>query len=237
MVMIPKGRHEAGALRRYLPRSVWRPLRSWGTALAGPVRFSLATGHLRSSLAGKACDREGQPLPWYTFPAIDFLAQRSFGGKRVLEFGGGQSTLWWSARADFVLTVEEDEDWCKFLATQIGNNVSLHHVPVDRGTRTVEPVRELIRQSGVEQFDLVLIDGHLREELVAVGFDYLAPRGAVLMDNAEGYRFQEMCQGRECSRVDFYGFSPNGWRRGCTSFAFVGDCFLLDNEAPIICRP
>ena len=52
-----------------------------GTAILTPVHFSLATGHFRSSIASKALDARGKPLPWYTYPGIDFLCGVDFSGQ------------------------------------------------------------------------------------------------------------------------------------------------------------
>ena len=98
------------ALKRILPAPLWRITRACGTAVITPFRFSFRTGHWGSSLRSKAIDVSGNPLPWYTYPAIDFLAARRFDGKTVLEFGGGQSTLWWSPRTRHVTTIEADPD-------------------------------------------------------------------------------------------------------------------------------
>jgi|SRR5689334_1502736 hypothetical protein len=74
-------------LKRLLPRAVWQPLRSLGTGVITPVRFSLRTGHWKSSMAMSARAANGRPVPWYTYPAIDFLAQRDFQDRNVLEIG------------------------------------------------------------------------------------------------------------------------------------------------------
>lgn len=34
-------------------------------------------------------DREGNPIPWYTYPAIEFLNSLDFSNKSVFEYGGG----------------------------------------------------------------------------------------------------------------------------------------------------
>jgi hypothetical protein len=96
--------------KRILPPAVWSPIRAVMTAVLTPIRFSRRTGHWRSSLRRAALSAGGAPIPWYTYPAIDFLQQRSFENCDVLEFGSGQSTLWWSRRARSVLTIEEDEN-------------------------------------------------------------------------------------------------------------------------------
>jgi hypothetical protein len=94
-------------------------------------------------------------------PAIDFLTQRNFEGKHILEFGGGQSTLWWSVHAESVLTVEADLNWYDRLRTQVGSNVRLHHIPVDLVTRTIEPIGRVLDANDVHAFDIIIIDGTL----------------------------------------------------------------------------
>src|SRR5262245_56791293 len=100
----------ADAAKNNLPTFVTKPLRSvlsavrrTQTALRAPIRFSKNTGHFLSSLKARAVDKDGNPLPWYTYPAIDFLRRKCFAERTVLEFGSGQSTLWWAARARSVV--------------------------------------------------------------------------------------------------------------------------------------
>jgi hypothetical protein len=216
-----------------LPKAVWQPCRAFATAIITPVRFSHVTGHWKSSIRMAAHAADGSPLPWYTYPAIDFLAQRDFSERNILEFGGGQSTLWWSERAHSVLTIEDDAAWFARLRRRVGRNVRLHHIPVDHLTRSVAPIRAVLDASGVPSFDVIVIDGHLREELTPLAFGYLSRSGALIFDDAEGYGFYEEISTRNCSRVDFFGFAPGVSLRRCTSLVFLSDCFLLRPDIPI----
>jgi predicted O-methyltransferase YrrM len=232
--MISGRLHRSAAwLKRLLPDAIWRPIRAVMTGLLTPLRFSLTTGHWQSSIATSARAADGRPIPWYTYPAIDFLAQRDFQNRHVLEFGGGQSTLWWSARARSVFTVEQDAGWLAKLQSQVGGNVSLHHVPVPASTRSLQPVRELLQANPIRAFDIIVVDGHLRQEAAALAFEYLAPGGAIILDNAEGYGFYEEVSKRDCRRVDFFGFAPGVSLRHCTSIVFIEDCFLFQPNIPI----
>lgn len=222
----------ADSLRKIMPTGAFRTARAMATAVVTPVRFARATGHWRSSLAEKAMTRGGEPLPWYTYPAIDFLAARDFSDKSVLEFGGGQSTLFWCRRARSVVTIEEDRAWYGELKPRLPANAELHHVPADRQSRDVGPIRDILQARG-QSYDIIVVDGHLRQECTALAFAHLSPRGAIVLDNAEGYGFFEETKGRDCRRIDFYGFTPGVSRQHCTSLAFVGDCFLLDPMIPI----
>jgi hypothetical protein len=185
-------------------------------------------------LGAAACSVNGDPLPWYTYPAIDFLQQRDFRGKHVLEFGGGQSSLWWADRAASLLTIEEDPAWYSQLKDKLGANVTIFNVPADIQTRSIDEVLAVIDAGHRQHFDVIVVDGHLRRELAIAAFDYLAPGGAILLDNAEGYGFHAALKDLNCRRIDFYGFAPGVPLRHCTSLVFVQDCFLLAPQIPIV---
>lgn len=226
-------RRTAEALRSVLPDGFWRPIGSIGTAIYTPLRFSQATGHWRSSLERAAQTRRGEPIPWYTYPAIDFLLPRDFSEKSVLEFGGGQSTLWWGSRAKSVLTIEQDEAWYRQLRAKIPANVDLYHEPVDRETRSIRSIEALIRGRSPNGFDIIVIDGHLRPELFAASFKHLRADGVIIFDNSEGYGFAEAVAQRPCRRIDFFGFAPGVSTRHCTSLVYQEDCFLLAPHWPL----
>lgn len=221
-------------LKRYLPGPAWNVLRSIATSIVTPLRFSLQSGHLRSSFARRACAANGDPLPWYTYPAIDFLSARDFTGRSILEFGGGQSTLWWAKRARRVVTIEADEDWANELRAKVPANSEIHHVPVDEARR-IDLVSSAL---GSERFDVVIIDGHLREEAIPLAFERLTPNGAVIFDNADGYGCFEGTKDRVFCRVDFFGFAPGVSLRHPTSIFFDNQCFLVSprNPIPILSR-
>ena len=98
-------------LRKAFPRFVSETIRSLATAILTPVHFSVRTGHFRSSLRRRAADSEGNSIPWYTYPMIDFLKHKEYTGRAVLEFGAGQSTHWWAQRAAQVISFEANQVW------------------------------------------------------------------------------------------------------------------------------
>lgn len=44
---------------------------------------------LQSMREWKCIDKDANPLPWYTYPCIEYLNNIDFSHKQVLEFGGG----------------------------------------------------------------------------------------------------------------------------------------------------
>jgi hypothetical protein len=65
-------------------------------------------------------------LPWITYPAIRYLESR-LSGRRMFEFGSGQSTRWYATRCAEVHSVENNPNWYKSIkaTTEHLHNVSL----------------------------------------------------------------------------------------------------------------
>ena len=214
------------AARTLLPARVFGFVRRIGTAVLTPLTFSFDQGHFRSSIAGRAVTRAGQPLPWYTYPAIDFLNGNDFSGCSVLEFGAGQSTLWWAARARSVPSLEEDPNWYEHVRRSVPANASLHLIPLNLAGGDVV--------LGLEHFDIIVIDGLDRYQCAQRSLAHLAPGGAILLDNSDGYwgdvghyPILDLFRSNDFQRVDFFGFAPGVIRPHCTSLFFRDRTFLL----------
>jgi hypothetical protein len=209
------------AWHAFLPKRVWEVGKMLMAAFATPRRFDI--GHLRSSFAMRPMDRHGRPLPWYSYPAIEKLQASDFTGKRVLEFGGGQSTRWWAERAGSLVTIEADPPWAAEIQAA-APCAEVHCVPIDPATRSIQPIRKLLAG---RSFDVIVVDGHLREECTEFAVSLLAADGALILDNSEGYGLFDLTVRLGLERVDLWGHSPGVWRRQCTSIAYRGSCFLL----------
>ena len=57
------------------------------------------TGYLES-ISSKMPVRNGLPIPWITYPALNFLECSTSVNSRILEFGGGASTFFWALRGN-----------------------------------------------------------------------------------------------------------------------------------------
>lgn len=216
----------ADKVRQHLPGPLWECVRKISNAILGPAHFSIETGHLRSSLASRAMDRHGDPLPWFTYSAIQFLLMKNFQEKTVLEWGSGQSTLFWAKRAKSVFSLEADQKWFEKIKSSAPRNVSLHLVKFD-----VSDVDPLIAG---QSFDVIVCDGMDRYACAAKSISHIAPDGVIIVDNSDGnqgpkpgYGFIELYRQNNFSRIDFYGFPPGNSVQQCTSLFFRETCFLL----------
>jgi hypothetical protein len=163
---------------------------------------------------------DGQPIPWFTYPAIAFLEKRVRPEWRVCEFGSGQSTLWWSARVTSVLSIEHDRNWYREFSPRVGPRVTYVCHPKEE-----EYAAAIV---GEGPFDVIVNDGIGRLPVVMHAVSELSPAGVIVWDNSErpeyepGYRF---LRERGFRRIDFSGFGPVNQEPWCTAvFYRVGNC-------------
>jgi hypothetical protein len=197
-----------------------------------PVYFSRYTGHWRSSLRARALSSHGQPLPWYTYPCIDFLAGRRNRVHSVLEFGAGQSTLWWAAGGANVVAFEADREWFDYLRRVIPSSVDLRFTTMASAEDCLRDVRAQLAASNQQQFDVVVVDGLYRTELAEIAPELRTPGGIIVFDDAEGYGIFDRMRDSGLWRVDFFGFAPGVILPRCTSIYFA-DRDFFDAQIPI----
>lgn len=208
---------ESGAGRSaYLKAMRWARRRLEGTRLLANWTDYAARNprtfrsHLRTLLAvHNAADLVELDLPWWTYRAIavvdGHLAETP--GARVFEFGSGASTIWLARRAGSVDSVEHDQEWTDQVraladAAGVGSGIHLHLPDVPR---TDDPILassspkasgldfssyvKVIRQVG-GTFDLISIDGRVREACLAMALEHLSPDGLILFDDAHRPRYR-----------------------------------------------
>jgi Methyltransferase domain len=203
------------ALGEFAARSPLRP-QYWKASYAAARTLWSAYGHLKSVRSGSAVDAAGQPVPWYTYPAIEFLKQFDFAETIVFEYGSGNSTRFWGNRAARVISVEDDEQWYESLVSGLPSNCALIFEP------DLHKYVDVIRQFA-EGFDIVVVDGPARGltrlKCARAAVDHLRPGGMIILDNSdwlpESARYL-----RESGllQVDMSGFIPIGGHTQTTSF-------------------
>jgi SAM-dependent methyltransferase len=179
-------------IRRVVPRQYPNAMRSlW--------RLERGYGHGRSSRTRESVDAGGNPIPWYTYPAFEYLVQFDFSRSTIFEYGSGNSTIWWGTRGQRVVSVERDRAWFERVAQRSGHlPVELHHAD-DR-----ERYVNLLEGT----FDVIIVDGDWRGECAARALKALAPGGLIILDNADWYaRACELLR-TDLIQVDFSGFGP-----------------------------
>jgi len=176
------------------------------------------------SYSQQAClDKDNNPIPWITYPCIDFLAQFDFSDKTVFEYGGGYSTLFWSKRVQKIVSVESDKVWYDFIKPKMPDNCEL----VLSSSEAKEYAGQI---ANFQKFDIIVIDGpgSSRPICAQIATQYLAPGGMVILDNSDLWQKSASILRADTDfiQVDFTGFTPLSGHASTTSIFLRRDIRL-----------
>lgn len=158
-------------------------------------------GHARSLLARLPVDQEGNALPWYTYPAIEYLRQLDVSTARVFEWGSGNSSLFWSDRAKEVISIEWDKVWFERSTRDSRPNLETKLVNSDPA------YSDAISNAGM--FDIIVIDGRQRRACAQNAMGHWNEDGIIILDNSDWYiKATEYLRSQGLLQIDFSGFGP-----------------------------
>lgn len=164
-----------------------------------------------------AVDSKNKPIPWYTYPTIEYLRQLDFSDKKVFEFGSGNSTLFWSSVSKSVSSVEHDKEWYESRRSLKRKNMKIKLIQ-DKKNYCESVLKEQT------MFDVIIVDGEFRDQCAYYALKKLKPNGMIILDNTDwGHKFVEIGKAIKYLRkagliqVDFCGFGPINDYTSCTS--------------------
>ena len=163
-------------------------------------------GHYRSAKRWQSIDKDEQPIPWYTYPMIEFLKQLDFSQKTVFEYGSGNSTLFWAKRSKRVVAIEDDPTWYAQIKPHLPVNVE--YILVDNKSDYIKAIHQF-----KEQFDVIVVDGSHRFECTKSAREKLSAAGMVILDNADWFvQTTAFLRNSNLLEIDMAGFNPiNGY--------------------------
>lgn len=180
---------------------------------------------IERSIDEKVCvDKDGNPIPWYTYPAIEYLAQFDYSKLKIFEFGCGYSSAFWAERAERVVSIEDKTDWFEKWKSEFKyKNLDIRWRDEGEGYETA------IFEDG-EKYDVIVIDGKRRAECAAAAVKALAGGGMIILDDSDRINTSEeyvkavkILREKDLLQVDFYGFCPMNCYTKATSVFFSRD--------------
>ena len=187
--------------------------------------YLLETGWFNSFKSGNPVDANQNPIPWFTYPAIDFIYDKLNPSCNAFEFGSGNSTLFFASRIEKVTSIEHNIDWFKKIKTRTPKNAKLVYTSAETIENYLTP---LINTS--DKFDLIIVDGLFRNECIEVSLKHLSEEGVIILDDSERKEYSEGIKFLLKSgfkRLDFSGIAPGIFFRKCTTI-FYKDKNCLD---------
>ncbi len=170
---------------------------------SGPLKED---GWFRSYEEGDSVDADGQPLPWITYPAIEFLKRRVGKEMTVFEYGCGSGTLWWSSKVKEVVSVEHDKDWYQKILAVKPSNVSIYQIDLETDGEYAKKITEF-----ENRFDIIIIDGRDRVNCARNSLEALKSDGVIIWDNSDRSEYQdgyEFLLRNGFKKIEFVGMCP-----------------------------
>ena len=158
----------------------------------------------------KICvDRDGHPIPWYTYPAIEYLSQFDYSQKQIFEYGCGNSSLFWAERAKQVTSIEDNPKWFEKWQQEFS------HARLDVRWRDEGEIYENAIFEDAQKYDVIVVDGKRRAECAAAAVKTLADGGMIILDDSDRINTSQeyvkavaVLQAADLLQIDFYGFCP-----------------------------
>ena len=171
-------------------------------------------------------DEAGNPVPWMTYPAIDFLKKNLNKNHKIFEFGCGSSTLFFAERVKQVTGIETREKWFAML------NIALQEARLDNvelslmeDGLTNDFYQTFAKNSG-KKFDFIIVDSIKRFLSATNSIDALKPGGSIILDDSERDNYKKIFDffaEKNFTRQDFPGVAPMQTReKNTTIFTLPG---------------
>lgn len=113
----------------------------------------------------RTIDGQGRVMPWYTRGCCKWLETLDLNGKNVWEWGGGESTLWYRSAGAHVLGVDSDRHWAYHSGLDFVNDMVTYIFSINGS------------------FDLICIDGDVRDHCFREAINHLKYDGVIIIDN------------------------------------------------------
>lgn len=173
-------------------------------------------GWFRSLDEKRPVDKDGNPIPWFTYPAIEFLKERLTKEMTVFEYGSGSSTLFFAERVKEIISVETNKEWFNKIINKLPSNARL--IFYDQNNFKCS-YPEIIKTTN-SKFDIIIIDAIEREESISVSIELLREKGVIILDNSERDEYKSIIKflyQNEFKKIDFWGIQPAYLNKSCTS--------------------
>ena len=190
---------------------------------------------INSSRLGFTVDANNNPIPWYTFEAIEFLKINLTKNHTIFEFGCGASTLFFASKVKKVISLESNRRWFEIITSTLKNSgdfalernyfsnenceIFLMEDVLDR--EEYQNFAKNYLQKNHLKFDFLIVDSLKRFECVKNSFETIKNDGHLILDDSERLNYRKIfdfLQKNNFSYQDFEGIAPAQLRIKKTTF-------------------
>ncbi|GAB3773195.1 hypothetical protein GCM10028818_14390 [Spirosoma horti] len=194
--------------------------------------YLIDQGWIRSNKEAKSVGKDGEDLPWLTYPFINFIEPRLKETFLMFEYGSGSSTIWFAKHVDKVYSVEHDREWYNKISKNKPANVELTLREVDvKGDYSAITYMSLADESSYSSeikntnklYDIILIDGIFRANSIVNSVNSVKETGVIIVDNVDYVESQESVDYLHSlgyRSIYFWGMCPIVHHDSCTAIFY-----------------
>jgi hypothetical protein len=170
-------------------------------------------GHKLSRDLKSPVDANGNEIPWFTYPAFEFINQFDLSQKTIFEWGSGNSSVYFAKRSKQIISIEHDEAWFNKQQIKLLPNQQLIHLNDNSYYEAI--------LSNDQLFDIVIVDGILRDECLKIAMNKITEGGMLILDNADRHpEASKKYRDNGYTQIDFHGLGPINEYAWTTSIFF-----------------
>ncbi len=190
------------------------------TALALEKAYLFETGYIKSIEKGAPLTKSGDPIPWLTYSFVYFIQERLKPEMSILEFGSGNSTLYWSKRVNTVESIEHDPAWYeKVKSMNLPKNANVSLKKVAKGG----DYTKFSKIPDTPKFSIILVDGVERVSCLKNNYTLLEDNGVMVLDDSEREDYLtgiNFLIEKGFKKLDFWGLAPGVLNHKSTSIFY-----------------
>jgi hypothetical protein len=175
-------------------------------------------GWTNSIITDSVVDLSNNPIPWVTYPFIQFIGERLNNTLDVFEFGSGNSTLYYANKTASVDSVEHDQFWYDKIKNTMPLNVNLFYCELIDGGDYCNYAAKTNKQ-----YDIIIVDGMDRVNCCINNLDSLKTTGVIVLDDTERKEYdpaKAFLKEKGFKKIDFWGTAPTVYYLRCTSIFY-----------------
>lgn len=161
--------------------------------------YLIKTGFTRCLIEDRPVNAKGESIAWLNYALLNFLVPRLSPTIRMYEYGCGYSTRFFSKYVKTIHSLEDNAEWFKFATTNKPENATITLQPdVDKYPSMI------LSEEGT--FDLILVDGIVRNDCVREAIQKLSPAGVLILDDT--HRDVEFTPAFNCLKEHGFRYIP-----------------------------
>lgn len=173
------------------------------------------TGWIRSYRMKQPVNLVGEPQPWLALSCNFFLERRLKNSFDLLEYGSGNSSLYFSKKCRTVTSIESDQAWYNHVKNNSPANVNL----IYSEALTYHQKANDLHQT----YDIILIDGINREACFDASIGLLKSGGIVILDDSDRPEYasiMEKAKNMDFKSIAFFGLALGSFRMKTTTIFY-----------------